>query len=212
MTHPSCVMCIQPSLTHTRQPFKYNTQKRINPKINTIQVLILEFEINDDSLTDLFGAIEASGLGKYVHRLSTYNSDNYEWPTMQTLIDANERLLLLAHGGGMQSCQTDKCPDILYTYDYVQQTNWNDDTCDIKGNSKEDRGFFLMNHWMNNDASLPSPTNAAEFNTYESLRKRYERCDGGGGDGKMVPNIIAVDFWDVGDVLDFVRDVNEGNV
>ena len=112
----------------------------------------------------------------------------------------------------MQSCQTDKCPDILYTYDYVQQTNWNDDTCDIKGNSKEDRGFFLMNHWMNNDASLPSPTNAAEFNTYESLRKRYERCDGGGGDGKMVPNIIAVDFWDVGDVLDFVRDVNERNV
>lgn len=182
-------------------------------EVNENEVLILEFEINDDSLTNLFGAIEDSGLGKYVHVPSTFNSDNYEWPTMQTLIDANERLLLLAHGGEMQSCQTDKCPDILYKYDYIQQTNWNDDTCDIMGNSKEDRGFFMMNHWMNNDASgLPSPSNAAEFNTYESLRKRYERCDDDGGDGKRLPNIIAVDFWDVGDVLDFVRDVNEGKV
>lgn len=59
-----------------------------------------------------------------------------------------------------------------------------------------------MNHWQNNDLDLPSKTNAEDFNTYESLSTRFGKCD------ERLPNIVAVDFWNTGDVLQFVEDQN----
>ena len=66
--------------------------------------------------------------------------------------------------------------------------------------------FFLMNHWMNNDADLPSEENAETFNTYDTLTKRFSQCS-----SNKVPNIVAVDFWSIGDVLPFVREKNMQN-
>jgi hypothetical protein len=59
-----------------------------------------------------------------------------------------------------------------------------------------------MNHWQNNDLDLPSVTNAEEFNSYESIDTRFSKCD------EQLPNMLAVDFWSVGDVLKFVEDQN----
>jgi len=173
--------------------------------VNKNEVLILEFEINDDSLVELYSAIDVSGLAKYVYQSQ---STTIEWPTMQSLIDANSRLLIFAHGDGMESCDTMTCPEgVFYTYDHFEQTDWNDDTCDIIGNKKEGMGFFLMNHWRNSDdLDLPSESNAEEFNTFDALTNRFEQCKG------RRPNVVAVDFWDVGDVLPFVKEVNLKNV
>ena len=55
---------------------------------------------------------------------------------MRSLIDAGDRLLLFAHGDGMQSCKGDPsdCGDVLYTFDYFAETEWGDvDTCDASG-------------------------------------------------------------------------------
>jgi hypothetical protein len=87
------------------------------------------------------------------------------------------------------------------------QTNWNDgDTCELRGSVDtipDKHGFFLMNHWKNDEnLDLPSKTNAEEFNTYEFLSTRLGKCD------ERVPNIVAVDFWSTGDVLKFVEDQN----
>ena len=169
-----------------------------------IKVLILEFEIIDDSLEELYFAIDASGLDGYVYSATT--SADFKWPTMQSLIDADTRLLIFAHGDGIESCYQSTCPDgIFYTFDHFQQTNWDgqDDTCDILGTERP--GFFLMNHWKNSDADLPSKANAEDFNTYESLMDRFSQCD------DKIPNVVAVDFWSEGDVLPFVKEVNERN-
>merc|ERR1719491_476728 len=120
--------------------------------MNKNEVLILEFEINDDSFNRLFDAIEASGLGGYVYRPSS--PDQAEWPTMQSLIDAGDRLLVFAHGDGIQSCEGDDgaCGDILYTFDYFAETEWGDvDTCDTRGNGNRDSAFLLLNHWENTE-------------------------------------------------------------
>ena len=162
---------------------------------------MIEFEINDDSLVQLSDSIDASGIDKYIYRSTSVT----EWPTMQSLIDADTRLILFAHGDGMESCRTMACPEgIFYTFDHFQQTNWNDDTCNIKGNApRQGTGFFLMNHWMNDESTdLPSPSNAKQFNSYGALTTRIDQCEGG------VPNVIAVDFWDVGDVLAVVKEIN----
>lgn len=173
--------------------------------VNRNEVLILEFEINDNSLAELYYAIDESDLDQYVYRTSA--APPFDWPTMQELINANARLLIFAHGDGMESCVNSDCPQgIFYTYDHFEQTDWNDNTCNIKGTQYSGRKFFLMNHWMNNDYDLPSKTNAEDFNTYDSLRDRFTMCQ------EMIPNIIAVDFWDVGDLLKFAYDVNRNNV
>lgn len=189
-----------------RDPAKVLDNIRKFLDFNRNEVLMIEFEINDNSLVDLFNAIDASGLDKYVYRsaIPLVNS----WPTMRTLIEDNTRLILFAHGDGMDaSCELQKCPEgISYMYDHFQETNWNDKTCNIKGNPREgELGFFLMNHWMNNDADLPSRLNAQEFNSYDALADRFRLCTG------RWPNIVAVDFWSVGDVLSFVRDMNQSS-
>ena len=69
----------------------------------------------------------------------------------------------------------------FYTYDHFEQTDWNNDTCDIIGNKKEGMGFVLMNHWRNSDdLDLPSESNAEEFNMFDALRNRFEQCKVGG--------------------------------
>ena len=51
---------------------------------------------------------------------------------------------------------------------------------------------------------MPSEKNARELNSLESLKGRFEGC----ANRKRGPSILAVDFWDVGDVLDFVEGEN----
>ena len=64
--------------------------------------------------------------------------------------------------------------------------------------------FFLMNHWMNEAHSdLPYEGNAEEFNSLSALSERYSLCT------ERKPNIVAVDFWSIGNVLDFVKQVNQ---
>lgn len=174
-------------------------------KTNRNEVLILEFEVINNSLDKLYAALGESGLDEYI-----YIVNSSVWPTMQSLIDADFRLLLFAHGDGIDaSCSKIDCPKgISYTYDHFQETDWNDDTCDVKGSNgyRDNMGFFLMNHWKNNkESDLPSKNNAEEFNTFDTLAQRVDKCEQG------MPNIIAVDFWDTGDVLELVAQANGKN-
>ena len=174
--------------------------------VNPREVMIIEFEVNDNSLAELHTAIDDSELDTYV--LTEKGGES--WPTIQQMIDSNKRLLLFAHGDGIESCYIEgaTCPEgIFYTFDHFEQTNWNDETCDIKGVPRaEPMDFFLMNHWLNNDADLPSQENAERFNTYNSLVERYRKC------GDRIPNVIATEFWSVGDTLEFVFDLNQKSV
>ena len=170
------------------------------------KVLMIEFEVIDGSLTQLHSAIDESGLDQYVYTRSEGTATG-EWPTLQSLIDANTRLIIFAHGDGMDyCCESDTCPEgMFYTYDHIEQTNWNDATCDVMGEDFDSKiDFFLMNHWMNEpETDLPFEGNADEFNSFNSLLERFKLCT------ERMPNIVAVDFWSIGDVLDFVKEVNQ---
>lgn len=185
--------------------------------VNPNEILLLEFEIIDNSLEELYAAIDASELDTYIYKQESASSaassssatTTYyynQWPTMQSLIDANTRLIIFAHGDGMQTCTSGTCPEgIFFTYDHFEQTNWNDKTCTAKGEYFDTSiDFYLMNHWMNEaKTDLPYEENAKEFNTITALSDRYNLCT------ERKPNIVAVDFWSVGNVLDFVKQVNE---
>eukprot|EP00970_Alexandrium_tamarense_P003407 scaffold530_cov193-Alexandrium_tamarense.AAC.35 len=167
------------------------------------KVIILEFEVNDSSLSQLYNAIDQSGLDKFIYRPPSSYTE-IEWPTMQTLIDANTRVLVFAHGDGMQSCATMSCPEgVMYTYDHFAQTAMGDTTsCDATRDNIDGFGYYLMNHFENDSNDLPSEANAEKLNSYDYLEGRFGGCE------ERVPSVVAVDFWDVGDVLNFAKDSN----
>jgi hypothetical protein len=128
-----------------------------------------------------------------------------EWPTMQELIDADTRVLVFAHNDGMESCTKMTCPEgFMYTFDHFAQTD--DATtsgCDVtSSNNVNSYGYFLMNHWENDDYDLPSSSNSQKLNTYDVLNQRFSSCAG------RTPNVVAVDFWDLGELLTFAKDNN----
>jgi hypothetical protein len=164
-------------------------------------------------LEKLYAAIDESGLDQYAYRRTASAdadadaAEYYEWPTMESLIAANTRLVMFAHGDGMDdSCAAVACPvGMFYMFDHFEQTNWNDATCEAQSESFDSSiDFFLMNHWMNEpETDLPWEGNADEFNSFNFLLDRFKLCTA------RKPNIVAVDFWSIGDVLDFVKEVNQ---
>ena len=125
---------------------------------------------------------------------------------MQSLIDANTRVLLFGHGDDMGSCDSSQCPDgLLYTWDHFHQTDVDNlSTCEATLSGDVQSGFLLMNHFGSNSVNLPSESRARFLNSYETLEERFAKCS-----GRRQPTFLAVDFWDVGDVLKFVMNENE---
>ena len=53
--------------------------------------------------------------------------------------------------------------------------------------------------------NIPSASQASDLNSYSKLEERFDTCT-----GKRAPNLLAVEFWDEGEVLDFVKNENSG--
>ena len=175
---------------------------------NPREVLIIEFDFNDGSSADLRKALQYSGLLDYIyHPQDEYYIEN--WPTLEQLISDNTRLLLFGSGDDMDSCPAYDCEDgILYTNDHFSETltDGSDlEACDATLSGDVFVGYFAMNHYEDRKLKMPSPKKARELNSYSTLEARFASCE-----GKRRPNILAVEFWDEGEVLDFVKNVNAG--
>ena len=113
-----------------------------------IQILIIDFEVDESTLPDLRTALRSSNLTSHVFRPT---SKYVSWPTMQSLTDDNTRLLLFAHGEGMTSCYANECEDgILYARDHFAVTATNDvESCEATLGGDTNIGFFQMKNYYN---------------------------------------------------------------
>ena len=67
-----------------------------------------------------------------------------------------------------------------------------------------DAALFLINHWVDTPPAN-KPTNAAKVNTYDALLARARRCEDA---RQRLPNLLAVDFYESGDLLRVVDTLN----
>ncbi|HHO50234.1 MAG TPA: hypothetical protein ENK18_05010 [Deltaproteobacteria bacterium] len=157
-------------------------------------VLILQDEIEPPGIVDAF---EASGL------LPRVIGGIEPWPTLSQLIAADTRLLVTHEGAR---------PDAPAWYHATYELAWDNDYaaasvedfgCDVL---RGDRGHevFLLNHFLTNP--LASEALAAEANPADVLLEHIERCEAEAG---QRVDWIAVDFYDVGDVLSVVESLNQ---
>ena len=148
---------------------------------------------------DTAAVFEAAGLLPYVYTPAADGT----WPTLGEMIDSGHRLVVLMefHGGG------DRWPWLIQGFDVVQDTPYLFDTpadfsCE-PNRGPADASVFLVNHWIDEKRNVPH--NAAVVNARDVLLPRVQECQAERG---RLPNFVAVDYYDRGDLLDVVDTLN----
>jgi hypothetical protein len=152
---------------------------------------------------DVQKAFQDSGLVRY-----TYVHDrNTPFPTLRELIESDKRILVMAekdNGGG-------SIPWYHDGFELMQETPYTFKSADelrAAASCKPNRGtadspLFQFNHWVE---KLPrSPDLGAEVNAYDFLIERARECRRRRG---LLPNLVAVDFYDEGDIFEGSRKLN----
>jgi hypothetical protein len=123
-------------------------------------------------------------------------------PTLQQLINWGQRLVVFIESG------KPGVPWLRPAWESMQETPYSfhkpaDFSC------RPNRGpatsaFFQINHWIETTPA-PRPSNAEIVNAYNLLLARARACS---AQRRRLPNIVAVDFYDVGDLFRVVRTLN----
>jgi len=148
---------------------------------------------------DTAEVFERTGLAQmaYVHQPGT------AWPTLREMIDSDQRLLVLMEneGGGA------RFPYLHQGFDLVQDTGYTYATVadyDCAANrGPADADLFMINHWLSSFTALVS--SAQRSNTEGVLGDRVRACRDERG---QIPNFVAVNWYDQGDLLSVVDELN----
>ncbi|MFT5860662.1 MAG: hypothetical protein ACI865_002776 [Flavobacteriaceae bacterium] len=168
---------------------------------NEIVTVILEANV---SANDIETSINASGLNAYLYTHSLGTS----WPTLQEMIDADTRLVILSDVDDASGSQA----WYHYVWAFAVETHFSanstaDFNCDFnRGDSLND--LFIFNHFITNSVlGTGMPGEAAIINANPYFIDRVRACQ---LEKSKFPNFITVDFYDLGDsklVVDELNDV-----
>lgn len=161
---------------------------------------VVTFFIQDQvSPADTAEVIERAGLRPFVH----LQRAGEPWPTLGSMIDSGRRVVILMEeqSGGQAN------PWLLPGFEWVQDTPYlfrrpGMFSC-APNRGTADASLFLVNHWVTDKTREVS--NARTVNARDVLLPRLERCRSERG---RLPNFVAVDFYDQGDLLDVVDELN----
>ena len=161
---------------------------------------VITFFVQDEvSPADTAELIERAGLEPFVHEQQA----GEPWPTLGSMIDSGRRVVFLmeTEGGGRTY------PWLLDGFEWVQDTPFLFRTpaafsCDANRGGA-DATLFLVNHWITDKTREVS--NARRVNSRDVLLSRLEKCRAERG---RMPNFVAVDFYDQGDLFDVVDTLN----
>ena len=125
------------------------------------------------------------------------------WPTLGQMIDSGNRVLVLMEneGGGA------RYPYLHSGFDLVQDTGFTYDSVDefdcAPNRGPADADLFMVNHWLGGFTTLVS--SAQQSNTEDVLGQRVRDCREERG---QIPNFVAVNWYDQGDLLQVVDQLN----
>ena len=148
---------------------------------------------------DLAAEFDKAGLSDLVYR----GAGRAPWPTLRTLIDSRQRVVVMTESGRAG------VPWLLPAFDVMQETPYrfrNPSEMSCAASRGGTRGsVFQINNWIDTTPA-PKPSNAAIVNAHDALLARARRCEAERG---LKPTIIAVDFYRTGDVVSVARALNQ---
>ena len=166
--------------------------------------------VNQDegvSPTEMQSAFEQAGLLDLVYR-----GPAGPFPTLRTMIDSDQRLLVLAENEADPSVPwyhlafQHALKETPYRFRTAAQLT---DPAKLPASCAPNRGpesapLFLVNSWVDTSPT-PRPSLAARVNAREPLLERAGTCERIRG---QIPNLIAVDFYRLGDLLGVISTLN----
>jgi hypothetical protein len=165
--------------------------------------------VNQDYVTpaDFVKAVGDAGLARYAF---TPPADG-DWPTLREMIEADQRLVLLAenHAGAAPWYQpayerlTEETPYSFPRPSLLTAESHLPASCEPNRGPKT-APLFLINHWVSTDPA-PKPSDADKVNAYAPLLARARECD---RIRHHLPNLLAVNFYKRGDVFRVVDTLN----
>ena len=166
---------------------------RENP--NEVLILILEDHVEPEDAIDV---LERAGLAD---RAYTWEPGT-KLPTLREMIESGDNVLVLVENeGGSRDWYMPAYGAILQDTPYKFETTAAFSCRHARGPANAP--LLLANHWLTTDP--PSPVIATTVNATEELMRRVEDCETRRSDP---PNILAVDFYNRGDVFDVVDQLN----
>ena len=166
-----------------------------------VVTLIVQDEVSPEDTADL---IERAGLLPDVYTPSR----GEEWPTLGEMIASGKRLVVLMENRGGGAAH----PWLLQGFDWIQDTPFlfhspaalidGPNTCAVN-RGDADAPLLLVNHWVTDKSA--EVTNAERVNGRDVLGARVAECREQRG---TLPNFVAVDFYDLGDLFGVVDEVN----
>ena len=147
---------------------------------------------------DLAAEFDRAGLADLAYR----GTGRTPWPTLRTLIDTRQRVVVMTESGRAG------VPWLLPAFDVMQETpykfrNPSEMSCAVNRGGTTG-SLFQINNWIDTTPA-PKPSNAAMVNAHDALLARAQRCREERG---LMPTILAVDFYRTGDVVGVARALN----
>ena len=149
------------------------------------------------SAADTAEAFVVSGLGPMVHTQSV----GEPWPTLGEMIDSGRKIVVSAETEGPPPAWYHHAWDLFFDtpYDFWSVGSF---SCELN-RGQQGNDLFLVNHWLT--TPLSSTLNADVANTYSVLSKRVQDCQ---AEHQQIPNLVAVDFYDRGDLFRVIDELN----
>ena len=164
---------------------------------NPREVVIIIFQ---DAITveETVAVFESLGLDEQVW---TWDPDAQELPTLGELVEGGQQLVVSAEVSGpppgWYHHAWDLVVDTPYSFSSAEEFS-----CELNRGSAENP-LFLVNHWVG--TPLPTEEGSREVNTAEVLGGRARQC---AEEWSRPVNILAVDFYEEGALLEVVRELN----
>jgi hypothetical protein len=160
------------------------------------QVVILDIE-DHVRPQDAERSFRDSGLldRVFVHELGT------PWPTLRELIEQRRQVIVEAENGGRAN--TWYGPMYREAWDTSYRVAPSEPFSCARERGNTSQALLLLNHWVTRNT--PSTVDAATINSESSLLQHVEECVTATG---KTPNLLAVDFAAVGDLVRTVAKLN----
>ena len=146
---------------------------------------------------DTAAVFEESGLLARCHA----QPEGEPWPTLGEMVARDGRVVVFSdqQRGGF--------PWFHDTWSHCWETDWNvpelDDFDCGRNRGSAGNPLLILNHFLSR--TVPDPAVAATANARDVLLPRIQTC---WEDSGQVPNFVTVDFYDEGDVVPVVRELN----
>ena len=190
LCHGFCEIGAQPLV-----PWLRTVRGYLDANPHEVVILVVEDYVDPGELA---AAFTESSLVDLVYR----GAPRSPWPTLEQMAASNQRVVTFlesGHGGvDWLFPAFDSIQETPYRFRQVSQLSCGANRGGTTGS------LFQINHWIETPPA-PRPSNAALVNAYDFLLHRAEECAHA---RSHLPNIIAVDFYRTGDVMQVVRHLN----